>query len=473
MALVSATLVFLSSYGTAFLATVIASTLVNAILFSLLLQADVAERTRNWILLLGIAVNVTPLVIVKMNPQDFALPITISFIAFQRIAALIPAHQRTADAFLFSPLRADSGLRYAAFTLAFPNILIGPIAYLSELGPQFLRRQFGRIHPTNLAVGGTLLIIGVVKKILIANPLKGAIDPVFEAASSGAPIPPLEALVAMFAYTAFLFFDFSAYSDMALGIARMFGIRLPVNFNAPLRAVSIVDFWKRWHITLTRVIVTFLFTPLAVAGNRFAFSHKLKGWRARACQSWLPLLVNFQVIALWHGITWNFMIFGLLHAAAFIADNEFRRTSLCKLRIKSMPLALRRLLGQALTLTLVTISLALVRSDSPNTFAHLMSSLAGNWALSLSPSARLLGGSTVLTTVLPAYLIILLAPTPYEFMRRYRPGIVTYQVPSNAPSILQSLRWRPTLFWAVLGAGAAGYAFISINLPTPFVYGGF
>ena len=472
-ALILATLVFLSSYGAGFFAVVIASTILNAAVFSLLLKDGFSERTRDAILLLGIGINVAPLLALKMSVLAFSLPMTISFVAFQRIATLIPAHQRSADAGFFSPLQLGSGLRYAGFTLSFPNILIGPIAYLSEVGPQLMRRQFGKMRPLDLAAGSTLLVIGLVKKILIADPLNAIIAPVFDAANQGATIPPLEAILAMLAYTAFLFFDFSAYSDMALGIARMFGIRLPVNFNAPLRAVSIVDFWKRWHITLTRVIVSFLFTPLSVAGSRFAFARKLKGWRARAFQSWLPLVVNFQVIALWHGITWNFLLFGLFHATVFVADNEFRRTKLWSSKFKPMPPLLRRVLGQTLTLVLVTISLALVRSDSPGAFAHLMASVAGDWTLSLSPATRILSGSTVLTTLLPAYLIVLLAPTPYEFMRRYRPGIMTYTVLSNTPAILQRLRWRPTLSWAILAAAAAAYVFTGINLPTPFVYGGF
>ena len=472
-AMVLATLVFLSSFGSAFFLAVLVITLFNAIVFEALLNRQVSGRVRDGLFIFGVAINILPLFILKMELLAYSLPMTLSFIAFQRLVLLIPAYKEQPEALKFRPFNISSTWSYAGVMFAFPNILIGPIVYLSEIAPQFASGRFGRVRGIDIAVGGTLLAVGLVKKLVLADPLSVLIDPVFDAATTGAVIPPIEAAVGMFSYTAFMYLDFSAYSDMALGIARMFGIRLPMNFNSPLRAASIVDFWKRWHITLTRFIASFLFTPLSLSGTRLSMEWKLKGWRARVLQSWLPFFINFQVIALWHDISWNFVLFGLLHALLYIGENEVRRTKTWKNTAMHMFPVVRHLIGIALTLTLVTISLALVRSHTPTAFAHLLSSLSGNWMLSVNPAARAINGESVIYTFIPTYAFLFLAPSIYEFLGRYRPGIISFPVPSNTLPILRRVRWRPNLFWSIVVAGLVIAAFSSLNLSKPFIYGGF
>jgi D-alanyl-lipoteichoic acid acyltransferase DltB (MBOAT superfamily) len=352
--------------------------------------------------------------------------------------------------------------------------LIGPIAYLSELFPQLARRGFGRLRQIDIKVGATLLVVGLAKKILIADPLgSNAVDPLFGAAAAGNHIVPLEAGLAMVAYTAQLYFDFSGYSDMALGIARMFGLRLPINFNSPLRATGIIDFWRRWHITLTRVIAKVLFTPLALAGTRFAGRHRLKGWSAKLVAVWLPILLNFEVIALWHGAQATFFAFGIFHGLWFIFETEVRATRRWKAFAKKTSPNLRRYLGQAITFAPLVISFALFRSHSMADFGHLLAGFGNDWLGVLhSSEGRALSTILPLAYLILAFAIIWLAPNANEMMRKYRPGIVTFSVPSTTPRFAR-LTWRPTLFWALLVMALALKIAFSLNAPTPFVYGGF
>src|SRR5215471_15249382 len=227
------------------------------------------------VLILGIAFNVAFLGYFKytyflgttindvfgagLTLSRIVLPLGISFITFQKIAFLIDVHSRRIESF--------TAREYCLFVLFFPQLIAGPIVHYREMMPQF-QAVSGRFDRDNVAVGLTLLMFGLFKKGVIADGISPSVAQIYDQAASGTGISLLFAWLAAFGFLLQLYFDFSGYTDMALGAARMFGIRLPPNFNSPLRAPSIIDFWLRWHMTLTRFLTAYLYNPLVLALTR-------------------------------------------------------------------------------------------------------------------------------------------------------------------------------------------------------------
>ena len=399
-----------------------------------------------------------------------ALPVTISFFTFQRSVMLSDAFQKRPEALEFSAATPKEQLRLGALSRMFPNLIIGPIAYLSEIGPQMGRALFGKLRISHLEVGLTLMAIGLGKKILLADPLDSLlVAPIFNAASAGRHIVPIEAIMAMVGFCAQLYFDFSGYSDIAIGVARLFGLELPINFNSPLRASGIIDFWKRWHITLTRVIARLLFTPLAIAGTRFAMEHRLRAIASKAVTSWSPLLVNFVVIGIWHGARWTYMVFGLTQGIWFILETEIRLRPGWKRFAKRTSDGFRLRAGQLLTFMPLVVCLAIFRSQTLGAFSNLMSSFGHDW---LAPTGKLIYMRPCVIRLTVALAIIWLCPNAYEFLRDTRPGILTWTVASTTPRWMR-LAWRPTLLWATFAMIVGLVVLDSLKIPTPFDYGGF
>jgi alginate O-acetyltransferase complex protein AlgI len=215
------------------------------------------------------------------------LPIGISFFTFQKIAFLVDAYRGKVDRLNF--------IDYALFVTFFPQLIAGPIVHHSEVIRQF--REQATVSMPTIALGVTIFTIGLAKKVMLADTAALYASPGFDAVAAGARPDALAAWGAALAYTAQLYFDFSGYSDMAIGAGLLFGIRLPVNFASPYRAESIIDFWHRWHITLSRFLRDYLYVPLG--GNR-------KG-RARR---YVNLLITMVLGGFWHGAGWTFVIWG-------------------------------------------------------------------------------------------------------------------------------------------------------------------
>jgi alginate O-acetyltransferase complex protein AlgI len=228
------------------------------------------------------------------------LPLAISFFTFQQIAYLADAYQgRTHD---------PDFLHYCLFVSFFPQLIAGPIVHHSETIPQFQRSDTFRINRSRLAVGLTIIFMGLYKKVMLADGIAAHADKVFDSATTTAP-GLIEAWGGALAYSFQIYFDFSGYSDMAIGAAFLFGIRLPINFNSPYKAVNIIDFWRRWHITLSRFIRDYLYYPLG--GNR-------KGPKRRYANLMTAMILG----GLWHGAAWNFVFWGGLHGF-YLAINHF------------------------------------------------------------------------------------------------------------------------------------------------------
>ncbi len=246
--------------------------------------------------------NVDTLFGLNWTIGEVILPLGISFFTFTQIAFLIDAYRGEAEVNAFS--------RYLLFVTYFPHLLAGPIIHHKQVMPQFQKPSTYRISYSNLAAGFSFFTIGLAKKVLIADQVAPVANALFSA--HGAP-PMTAAWIGTVAYTLQLYFDFSGYSDMAIGLSRMFNIDLPINFNSPYKSVSIIDFWRRWHMTLSAFLRDYLYIPLG--GNR-------KGLIRR----YLNLCITMLLGGLWHGAGWTFVIWGGLHGL-FLAINHLWRAA--------------------------------------------------------------------------------------------------------------------------------------------------
>jgi D-alanyl-lipoteichoic acid acyltransferase DltB (MBOAT superfamily) len=266
----------------------------------------------------------------KLILMHIILPLGISFITFQKIAFLIDVQAGRVKAFSFR--------EYCAFVLFFPQLIAGPIVHYREMMPQFAAASC-RFDRENFAIGLTLLLFGLFKKVVLADHIAPLVTPIYEHSATAGKTPLLLAWVAAVGFTIQVYFDFSGYTDIALGLARFFGIKLPPNFNSPLKASSIIDFWLRWHMTLTRFLTAYIYNPFVLWMTRRRAAKGLSGFGVRnptigAFVSLLmvPLITTMFISGLWHGAGYGFIIWGLpwclSHDQSWLAS--VRRASLAQ-----------------------------------------------------------------------------------------------------------------------------------------------
>lgn len=306
--LVIASLAFYSYWKIDYLPLILISMLFNYSVGSTLTSDKNLRINRKLVMIFAIGVNVGLLCYYKyfdflieninalfstnFNYMNIMLPLAISFFTFQQIAYIVDSYEHKTNEYDF--------LTYSLFVTFFPQLIAGPIVHHKEMMPQFanLRNRF--INHKNISIGLFLLAIGLFKKVMIADTfsifVKGTFDEV-------AVLTCFEAWCASISYTMQLYFDFSGYCDMAMGIGYLFNIVLPQNFNSPYKADSIQDFWRRWHMTLSRFLRDYIYIPLG--GNR---KGELKTYR--------NLFLTFLIGGIWHGANWTFIIWGIMHGLA-------------------------------------------------------------------------------------------------------------------------------------------------------------
>ena len=283
---------------------------------------------------------------------NIALPLALSFITFEQISFLSDVRSRKAKKGNFLP--------YLAFVTFFPKLIAGPIIRFREMAPQLV--QAGVRHKEQVFTGLCIFCFGLFKKVMIADRLALVVDPTVVRLQDGV-VRPLDAVTSLLAYSSQIYFDFSAYSEMALGIAWMLGIQLPVNFNSPYKATSIIDFWRRWHITLSSFLRDYIYFPLG--GSHLGTSRTMAN-----------LLIVMLIGGLWHGAAWTFVAWGFVHGVALVANHQLRRLPIVQ-RAGSRPAF--RFGGWALSMAIVLFAWALFRSPD---FAT-----AGRWLLSIGSNA--------------------------------------------------------------------------------------
>ena len=306
--LVVASLFFYSWWNPIYILLLLASMSVNYVI-----GRRLGEKPDKTLLTIGVVANLAALgyfkyagfIVFNVNAAlgqswdigTILLPLAISFFTFQQIAYLVDSYQGITKEY--------SVLHYALFVAFFPQLIAGPIVHHKEMLPQFEKSSPYTLSSENLAIGLSIFAVGLFKKTVIADGIAVYATPVFAAADGGQTLDFFSAWGGALAYTFQLYFDFSGYSDMAIGIARMFGIILPLNFYSPYKSLNISEFWRRWHMTLSRFLRDYVYIPLG--RNRH-------GSFRRYTNQFTTMLLG----GIWHGAGWNFMIWGILHGSYLV-----------------------------------------------------------------------------------------------------------------------------------------------------------
>jgi D-alanyl-lipoteichoic acid acyltransferase DltB (MBOAT superfamily) len=465
MVLAGASLFFYGAWRPVYMLLLIASIAVN---FSLGLRMEDPLRRRG-IGTLGVALNLAVLCYFKYTnfifdslntltgaPLPFfniVLPLGISFFTFQQIAYLV-------DVMRGARVERDI-VSYTLFVSFFPHLIAGPLVHHAEMIPQFKRGRTGR-SAVLAARGLAIFAAGLFKKVVIADNLAQFVSPVFAHLDAGGGVTTPWAWLATLSYSLQIYFDFSGYSDMAVGLALLFGIRLPVNFRSPYQALSIVEFWRRWHITLSRFLRDYLYIPLG--GNRLGEQRR-----------YINLMVTMLLGGLWHGAGWTFLVWGGLHGAYLGINHLWREWRGGDARAPANGLAAKGL-SWTITFFAVVVAWVFFRARTMAGAWQMLGSLFGLEAGSsayappgilrlmdlpiLVGEARLLliGGGAV---ALALAIALFLPNVPQLFgYREYR----------RAPEPAGWLRWRPNAAWALVTALAVAVSLFGMWQRLEFLY---
>jgi alginate O-acetyltransferase complex protein AlgI len=462
LVLVGASLFFYAAWRPIYLLLLMASIAAN---FSLgLLMED--RRRRRAVGLTGVALNLALLCYFKYTGfilgsidmltgappplLNIVLPLGISFFTFQQIAYLV-------DVMRGAPVERDI-FSYGLFVSFFPHLIAGPLVHHAEMIPQFKRARTSR-SALLAARGLAILAAGLFKKVVIADNLAQFVSPVFTHLDAGGGVTTSWAWLATLSYTLQIYFDFSGYSDMAIGLALLFGIRLPVNFRSPYKAASIADFWRRWHITLSRFLRDYLYIPLG--GNRLGEQRR-----------YLNLMLTMLLGGLWHGAGWNFLIWGGLHGLYLCVNRLWQEGR----GLAGPASRLAAILSWSITFFAVVIAWVFFRARTLAGAWQMLASLfgvgAGSSAYASPGVLRLLDlpvlvgeerllmiGSVAVMVTLAIALCLPNVPQIFGY-REYR----RVAEPSAWP------RWRPNLAWALLSALAFAISLFGMWQHLEFLY---
>jgi D-alanyl-lipoteichoic acid acyltransferase DltB (MBOAT superfamily) len=459
--LLGASLFFYGAWRPVYLILFLTSVAVN---FSFgLLMAD--HRRRRGIGMLGVAINLAALCYFKYanflidnvsaltgTPLPFAeivLPIGISFFTFQQIAYLV-------DVMRGAPVERDI-VSYTLFVSFFPHLIAGPLVHHAEMIPQFKRGATSR-SSVLAARGFAIFVAGLFKKVVIADSLALFATPVFTHLDGGGGVTASWAWLATLAYTLQIYFDFSGYSDMALGLALMFGIRLPVNFRSPYKSLSIIEFWRRWHITLSRFLRDYLYIPLG--GNRLGISRR-----------YLNLMITMLLGGLWHGAGWNFLIWGGLHGA-YLCINHLWRGAV-GIGSGRWPM---RAVSWAVTFAAVVVTWVFFRTETLGGAWRALKGLVGlppdQTAFVPSGIVRvmdlpiLVGAETSLWLGAGVTFVALI----FALALPNVPQIYRYREYRRAPERKAAIRWKPNALWAAVVAVTFAISLFQMWQQVEFLY---
>lgn len=459
-----ASLVFYSYWSPQYLALLLGSIAVNFTAGRLLLSALGRGNisTSKILLVTSVAINVIALGYFKyvnffvdavndignfgIHVAAIALPIGISFFTFTQIAFLVDTFQGKVREARFVP--------YLLFVTYFPHLVAGPVLHHAEMMPQFGRAETFRFQINNVVSGMILLLIGLFKKVILADGIQPFVAPAFDGSHINT-LTMLEAWGAVFAYTLQLYFDFSGYSDMAIGMSRIFNVELPLNFDSPYKSRNIAEFWRRWHMTLSRFLRDYLYIPLG--GNRLGSSRRF-----------VNLATTMVLGGLWHGAGWTFVIWGALHGAYLIINQAWQAIA----NEGRMMLFMRTRAASAasiwLTFLAVTVAWTFFRAESLSSAKRMLVAMAGGnglvlpieWKESLTtlPGNAVAGlrfddltafaGTRQLTWIALLMFFVWFCPNSQQLMARFAARGKTFQ--------------GALLSWSILGAVVVLIAFLAM-----------
>src|SRR6516225_5997732 len=458
-----ASLYFYAAWKHTYVFLLLGSILLN---FSLGLLARQRDRRRT-IVIVGVILNLLLLGYFKyanffaenfnllagtdLKFDKIVLPIGISFFTFQQIAYLVDVERN-------APVERNP-VNFTLFVTFFPHLIAGPLVHHAEMIPQFKRPELKRFSVL-AARGAAIAVAGLFKKVVLADSFAQFASPAFAHVDGGGTIGSFWAWTATLAYALQIYFDFSGYSDMATGLALMFGIRLPVNFRSPYKACSIIEFWRRWHITLSRFLREYLYIPLG--GNRLGEQRR-----------YLNLMVTMLLGGLWHGAGWNFLIWGGLHGLYLCVNHLWQAWRGAGAKFRSGPATIA---SWAITFFAVVIAWVFFRARTAAGAWQMLGALFGFEAESsayVSPGVLrlmdlpllvgerplLLTGAGMVALALAVVLVLPNVPQLYGY-REYR----------RAPEKEGRPRWRPNWAWALASALALSISLFGMWQRLEFLY---
>lgn len=488
------------------------SIIVNFLLARALqrLRRDGTGGTARWVLATGIAFNVLFLGYFKyanffVSATNDALgtnfvlariilPLGISFITFQKIAFLVDVHAGRIEEFTFED--------YCLFVLFFPQLIAGPIVHYREMMPQF-HRASARFDPENVSVGLTLFAFGLFKKVVLADAIAPSVTALFTHASTGAPMSLLPGWMAALGFTFQIYFDFSGYTDMALGLGRFFGVKFPPNFNSPLKASNIIDFWLRWHMTLTRFLTAYIYNPLSLRATRRRAEKGLRPFSARNPSAagfievlMLPTLLTMFVSGFWHGAGYLFILWGVLHGVYLTINHAWRLLVARRWSDRARYERVMKPVGFAMTFVAVVAGMVLFRSPTLGAATNILRGMAGINGMALPSAivdhighlARAVGrldetvfgaegfrGLAQWTVLLGLFALAL--PNTLQLLSAFepalgvKPGVVrTSSGLGRMVAFGSRVRWSPTLAWGVAVCILAAIGMYHLGGNSEFLY---
>ncbi len=400
--------------------------------------------------------NINVLIGLDFALATIILPLGISFFTFQKIALLVDVYKGKTGRLNL--------LDFSLFVAFFPQLIAGPIVHHSEVMPQF--KQLGRIQASLIAMGMTLFVMGLAKKVLLADTAAAYASPQFDAVAKGIQIDLIAAWSGVLAYTAQLYFDFSAYSDMAIGIGLMFGIRLPLNFASPYKAANIIEFWRCWHITLSRFLRDYIYIPLG--GNR-------KGKMRRFVNLFATMLLG----GIWHGAGWTFVVWGALHGGYLIINHSWREL---RGRLGLGLEASSRYgiwLARAITFLAVVVAWVFFRASDMASALTMLSAMAGGngiaapaslaqFAPGMSLSAAPVDTGIALCTASSLLLLAWFAPNTQQITGYAGPeGAYGSTITEPDPA---ALSWSGSWRWAVFIGALFAVCLMLMSRVSEFIY---
>lgn len=427
--------------------------------------------------------------------ESLILPLGISFITFQKIAFLADVRS--------GAVRDVNLSDFLIFVFFFPQLIAGPIVHYREMMPQFAQID-SRLRAENVAVGLSIFAIGLFKKVVLADGVAAYVPATFAAAMNGDNISFFYAWSAALAYTFQIYFDFSGYSDMAIGLARIFGIKLPMNFNSPLKASSIIDFWSRWHITLTRFLTAYVYTPMVMSLTRKRMDRGLPiiGRKRPTTGAFLILLAWPTVFTMflsgfWHGAGYTFLAWGVLHGVYLTVNHAWRQW-----RPKWDKAAYERIMkpaGFVITFVAVVAGMVLFRAATIDAAWRILRGMAGlegfsipvailnrsgslgHWLQGIGLTGDLTSGvafSAALVWIIVLFLIVTTMPNSLEIMQRHQPAMYfepksrqaspPHAASGAAAGPAMALAWNTR--WACLIATLFVVGALGLSRPSEFLY---
>ncbi|MGR9101188.1 MAG: MBOAT family O-acyltransferase, partial [Gammaproteobacteria bacterium] len=459
--LVGASLVFYAAWNPAYVGFPLFSVAFNFIAGKMLLASPGGPR-RKWTLVTALLVNILTLGFFKLKVsgffsgqgalsaafstrEDILIPLAISFITFQQIAYLVDIYKRR--------IKQCDFLSYCLFITFFPQLIMGPIVHYREILPQFAKARIFGPNRENLAVGLSLFAVGLFKKVVLADSIAPFVNHVYDMAGGGRPIAMADAWAAVVGFQFQIYFDFSGYADMAVGLAKMFNINLPINFDSPFRAVDRFDVWRRWHVSFSTFMRQYVFFPLV---------------RSRPFRSApnLALLSTTLISGFWHGLGWTFLLWGAAQGLLMLMLHYWRAIKkYFKIELQS-PL----FIAVPATFTVTLMLSVLFRSKDMAIAGTLYSSLLGTHGAGLNE----LGKQECLILIVMG-LIVWGVPNSRQFFGRYWSAIdQRSNVPvSTAPSILPWIsdrRFALNRRWAFFIAFLLAASFHFLDGSVRFIY---